>query len=347
MELRGFEKRKRDHLELATQEIFQTAGQSELDLLHFPHEALPEINFDEVSLKSKLFGGETPVPFAISGMTAGHEDAFEINLRLARACTRRGWIMGVGSQRRELSDSTFGKKEWAALREENPHLFLIANLGITQLISNSPEKLLPLIENLKADAIAIHLNALQEVIQPEGTPQFRGGLAAIDSLAKSLDIPVIIKETGCGFSETTLEKLSRTGIQAVDVSGKGGTHWGRIEGARADAGSVQSIAAKTFENWGNSTVSSVMAASKTLGVEKEIWASGGVRSGLDAAKLIALGASRVSYAKPALVAALESQASLEAWMELQEFELKTAMFVTGSSSLPQLRKVLGQNARNI
>jgi len=183
------------------------------------------------------------------------------------------------------------------------------------------------------------LNALQEVIQPEGTPTFTGGIKALRALATRLSVPLILKETGCGFSPRTLEKIRGLKLAAVDVSGLGGTHWGRIEGVRAERGgdSLRARTAETFANWGVTTVESVRAAAKILPKSTEIWASGGVRTGLDAAKFISLGATRVGFAKPALEAALLGERELAVWMETVEFELRTALFCAGYRTPAALR----------
>ncbi len=303
------------------------------------HEALPDLNLEDVDLRSNCLGISLKTPFYIAGMTAGHEQASQINRTLALACQERGWAMGVGSQRRDLEDrGAEGLDAWKELREEVPDLVLFANLGISQVIQASIQNVRRVVSGLEAQGLVIHLNALQEVVQPEGTPQFKGGLKAIERILAELEVPVILKETGCGFSEATLRRISSLPLGAVDLSGLGGTHWGRIEGARAARGSIHAEVAKTFANWGESTVSSVLAASRVLPQLTEIWASGGVRSGLDAAKLIALGAARVGFAKPALEAALEGEARLRAWMETREFELKTALFCTGSANCQELGK---------
>ena len=172
------------------------------------------------------------------------------------------------------------------------------------------------------------------------SPEFKGGLKAISALCKRSPVPVILKETGCGFSQSTLEKLRSSGLAAIDLSGYGGTHWGRIEGGRAPAASLQQAAARTFAQWGESTVASLEAASR-LGKKWgkiEIWASGGIRSGLDAAKSIAMGARKVGFAKPALEAALAGEAKLDEWMNRIEFELKVALFCSGNKSPEDLRK---------
>ena len=183
----------------------------------------------------------------------------------------------------------------------------------------------------------IHTNPLQECIQPEGTPRFRGGLAALEKLCAQLSVPVILKETGCGFSLKTLARLQETGLAAIDVSGRGGTHWGRVESQRLSAEQIQFSAGKTFADWGISTVDSILAA-KSLQLTAEVWASGGVRTGLDAAKLLAMGASMVGMAQPLLAAALEGEEKLVQQIEQLNYELMVAMFCTGTESVLELRK---------
>ncbi len=358
MDIAQFEGRKREHIQLALDPANQASQLNypmtqarALDQYRLIHEALPDFNFDEVRLDARCLGWPAATPFYVAGMTAGHADAFRLNRALAVACERRGWAMGVGSQRRELeargsASSSEGLDQWKKLREEVPELTLFANLGIAQVIDAQVADILHVVQSLGAQALAIHLNALQEVMQPEGTPQFRGAFSAIERVVDELGnagIRVILKETGCGFSRSTLERVSRLPLAAVDVSGLGGTHWGRIEGARAPAGSLHAQASRTFADWGIPTPESVREAREAFSSKKdsssiEVWASGGVRSGLDAAKLIALGADRVGYAKPALEAALAGEEALDHWMELQEFELKTALFCTGCRTPEGLRK---------
>lgn len=341
MDIRQFEERKRDHIRLALDLSNQAIGGSGLDQIRLLHEALPELDFAEVRLEGTSLGKSIRNPFFVSGMTAGHHQAAELNLKLALACQARGWAMGVGSQRRELETGQLdGLDRWQGLREKAPDLVLMANLGITQLVTlPTLARVKELLSAMGASALVIHANALQEALQPEGTPSFKGAQEALKRACGELGVPVILKETGCGFSARTLSRLRGIGLAAIDVSGFGGTHWGRIEGARAAQASVQGAAAATFADWGIPTVESVIAAREALaGTQTEVWASGGVRTGLDAAKLIALGAIRVGYAKPALEAALQSDEALVRWMEQQEFELKTALFCTGSETPADLRK---------
>ena len=339
MDTLQFEGRKRDHIRHALDPVHQAQGLTGLDRVHLNHEALPDLNFDEVQLDTPCLGRPLKTPFFVAGMTAGHADAASVNRTLAQACAERGWAMGVGSQRRELEELDGGRLDrWTELRADAPKLVLFANVGISQLIETPMERVAALVDAVSAQALAVHLNPLQEALQTEGTPRFRGAMAALERATRELPVPVVLKETGCGFSRTTLERIASSGIRlgAIDVSGLGGTHWGRIEGTRAGRGSIQGEASVTFGDWGESTVDSVLAA-KSILTKTEVWATGGVRSGLDAAKLIALGAHRVGYAKPALEAALAGPEVLRRWMEIQEYELKVALFCTGTRTPGEMR----------
>jgi isopentenyl-diphosphate delta-isomerase len=269
-------------------------------------------------------------------MTAGHVDALNLNLRFALAAEKRGWAMGVGSQRRELTDPK-AAQEWKFIREKAPNTLLFGNIGIAQVITSSVRDIQTLVDNLKARALFVHLNPLQECLQPEGTPQFKNGFAKLKELCRELSVPVIVKEVGCGISGSTFKRLQDTGVKAVDVAGLGGTHWGRLEGERSEKSSPQAIAAQTFSHWGLSTVESLLEGKYSL-VNYQLWASGGVRSGLDAAKLFAIGAEKVGFAQPLLKAALHSDAELVRTMEQFEYELKIALFCTGSKTVQELRE---------
>jgi len=333
-----FEKRKQDHIELALMPANQAESCNIFDSITLIHEAMPDINFEDITIASSRFGKPVPNPFLVSSMTAGHEKAAIINRHLMEACAARHWVMGVGSQRRELTDEA-ASQVWLPLRRDFPAISLFGNLGIAQIIDTPLASIQRLIDALEAQALIIHCNPLQECIQPEGTPQFKGGLQALENLAKNLPVPIIVKETGCGFSEKTLKRLQSTGVAAVDVSGLGGTHWGRIEGHRAVDNPQRFAAAQVFKNWGINTIHSVKNA-KVLQNNIEIWGSGGVRHGLDAAKLCALGASTIGFAKPLLESALQSAEAVIDCMESIEYELKVAMFCTGSLVLSQLKSAL-------
>ncbi len=336
MNTEHFESRKADHLRLALDPAMEAVGESGFDRIRLPHEALPEINFREINLATAFFGYDAASPFFVSSMTAGHQNGEALNLTLARVASARRWPMGLGSQRRELTDPS-ARSEWKRLRRLAPNGFFLSNLGLSQLIVTKPAKVLELVDALEAGALIVHTNPMQEALQPEGTPDFKGGLRAIERICKESPVPVVLKETGCGFSKETLKRVSSIGLAAIDLSGYGGTHWGRIEGGRAPLKSTQQLAAQTFRGWGISTVDSLEAA-LSVKTKAEIWASGGIRSGLDGAKAIAMGARKVGFAKPALEAALQGETALDAWMQRMEFELKVALFCAGYSSPAGLRK---------
>ena len=339
-----FEKRKGDHIRIALDSRSQTTGQSGLDQVTLIHNAIPEMDLKEVTTVTSFFASadrnpvsriELSSPLFISSMTAGHEHGYEINKKLAGLSERHQVLMGVGSQRRELFDSK-ASEEWRMIRTAHPKALLLGNIGLSQLIVTPIEQIQKLIDNLQAVGLFIHLNPLQEALQPEGTPHFAGGLKAIEKILTQISVPVIVKETGSGMSTATVRQLCDVGVKIVDVSGKGGTHWGRIEGYRSTEQSLLYKMAETFADWGHSTVESVLNAKEAHAI-CQVWGSGGVRSGLDAAKLLALGADMVGIAQPLLRAALLSEDELEtAWTQWNQ-ELKIAMFCTGVKNLSEFK----------
>jgi isopentenyl-diphosphate delta-isomerase len=336
-----FESRKADHIRLALEDRMQTTGLSGLDKITLLHEAFPELDFNEITIEQQLFSGASASsarvqPLFVSSMTAGHAGSVDLNLSMARVCEKRNWAMGVGSQRRQLTDKS-ADLEWSKIRKACPRVHFFGNIGLAQLIKTGVDDIRRLSDTLEADAIFVHTNPLQECMQPEGTPQFAGGYRALEKLVKELGLPVIVKETGCGFSPKTLARLNGMGLAAVDVSGIGGTHWGRLEGGRSQPGTTLQKAAETFGDWGIGTVDSVLNA-VAVQPDYEIWASGGVRTGLDAAKLIALGAKMVGYAKPIIEAALKGEEELDSAMAQLELELKIALFCTGSKSPAEIQE---------
>jgi isopentenyl-diphosphate Delta-isomerase len=339
-----FESRKADHIRLALDERMQTTGASGLDQIRLRHEAFPELDYSDVSTETYLFSNSSkPIasPLFVSSMTAGHGGSLNLNLVMAKVSEKRNWAMGVGSQRRQLTDRS-ADLEWSKIRKACPRVKFFGNIGLAQLIRSNVDDIRRLADTLEAEAMIVHTNPLQECMQPEGTPQFKGGLRSLEQLARGLGLPVIVKETGCGMSKETLRKLNGLGVAAVDVSGLGGTHWGRIEGGRSKPGDKLHSVAETFGDWGIGTVDSLVSAMELKsesGLDYEVWASGGVRTGLDAAKLSAMGARLVGLAKPIIEAALNGEEALDARMEQLETELKTALFCMGVASIRQLEEL--------
>lgn len=334
-----FEQRKVSHIQHSLSDSVQTPHLSDLNRVHLVHEALPDFDFNEIDTRCSFFGYQAQYPLFISSMTAGHKAGTQVNETLARAAESHGWLMGVGSQRRELTDSE-AFREWVGLRKVAPRAALLGNIGISQIITSTTDQIRALVEGLEARALIVHLNPLQEVLQLEGTPYFRGGLQALERLCGALPVPVIVKEVGCGISSSTAKRLQSAGVSVIDVAGLGGTHWGRIEGLRAQSSNGTSNlkfqVSETFKNWGLGLIESLLQV-KSVADSCQVWASGGVRSGLDAAKLLATGASNVGLAQPILQALMEAgPEGLELKMQQVQLELKIAMFCSGSRTLIDL-----------
>lgn len=323
-----FEQRKKDHIRLALSEK-QTQGRvdTQFSKIKLIHHALPEINFNEVSLETTLLGQIVSSPHFVSSMTAGHLDSKRINLNLALASQQKNWLMGVGSQRRELTDS-LAVQEWQTIRKDAPNAKFVSNIGILELIQNPVDIIVKLIENLDAKGLFVHLNPLQEIFQKNSYIDFTHGLKAIETLVKKTKTPIVIKEVGFGISSELTQRLFEVGVAAVDVAGSGGTHWGWIEALRQDENSIERQAIEAFSDWGQTTVDCLLSSQENI-LFHPIWASGGIRNGVDSAKCLALGARAVGLAQPLMKAALESEETVLKVMDLFDYQLKVAMFCTG------------------
>lgn len=333
-----FEQRKRDHIQIALSESSQSQSSTGLDEIQLIHEALPDFDLKDVDLQTELLNQTVSAPFFISSMTAGHAGGEPINRALARLSEKRQILMGVGSQRRELFDAQCAL-EWKNLRREFPKALFVGNLGIAQAIQSSSAQVAGLVENLQAVGLFIHLNPLQEALQNEGTPNFAGAAQALKRLVRDIRVPVVVKETGSGISVSTLKRLADLGVHAVDVSGVGGTHWGQVEEHRLPPGEIKAEVAKSFRNWGLTTAQCLKAATEYK-VGTRLWASGGIRNGVDAAKCIAMGAEAVGLARPWLQAAVQvsPDQALEQLHEKLSAEFKVALFCTGARNPGELRQ---------
>lgn len=331
-----FEKRKKSHFDLSLKESSQTPESTGFHKIKLIHESLPDLNLEEVSIQQKWESHLLKTPFFISSMTGGWSASEAFNFKLAKACEKHSWIMGVGSQRGQLTDDSKAQ-EWKNIKKAYPKLTLLGNLGLSQLLQTPLKQILSLIDCLSAKAMIIHLNPLQEALQKEGTAQFKAGLDSIKKLIKECPVPLIVKETGCGFSRDTLDRLTDIGVSAIDVSGLGGTHWGRIEGVRYGEDDFRFCIGETFSSWGVSTLESLIY-SREKQRDYDLWASGGLRTGLDAAKALALGASLVGFGQPVLKALHEGEQVLDKLMFRLEYELKVSLFCTGSSSIEELQR---------
>lgn len=329
------ERRKDRHLEICLSAPVDATGASTgLDAYRFDHEALPEIDLDEVDLRVELLGKRLAAPLIIGAMTGGTPRAARINRILAEAAEARGVGFALGSQRAVLErPEAFAHFE---VRAYAPTALLFSNLGAVQLnLGVEPAAVADLVARTGADALNLHLNPLQEAIQPEGDTAFRGLAARIDALTQALETPVLLKEVGAGISPRTAAAIARLGVAGVEVAGAGGTSWARVESLRG-GGSPRALAGEALAGWGVPTAASVVACRAAL-PDRLVIGSGGLRSGLDAAKVLALGADAVAMALPFLKAA-EGGAeavlhAIDAWVE----ELRVVAFCTGSRNVEALR----------
>lgn len=317
-------KRKADHIDLVLKQRLETAAQaSPWDKIQLTHNALPEkdvLNFD---LTSEFLGKQLRRPFLISSMTGGPLKAEKINAHLAEAAQDLGIAMGVGSQRVALLSAGDGGLT-GHLRRWAPDIPLYANLGAAQLRNDfSLSDVQRAIDMIEADALIIHLNCLQELMQEDGDTDWRGLLNAIETVARFLDVPVVAKEVGMGISSSTAIRLVDAGVQAIDVAGKGGTNFIQVEASRT-ANSRLSALGEVFRDWGINTPDAVQSVRASL-PHIPIIASGGIRHGLDAAKAIKLGANVVAQAGPVLQAATESTQAVLDHFEFIESALRIGL----------------------
>lgn len=327
--------RKGDHIKICLEENVQAQSvKTGFDDIRLIHRSLPEISMEDVNISSELFHHKLSAPIIIEAMTGGTEKAAEINANLAEAAEVLGLAMGVGSQRVAIENPNL-IYTFKIARKKAPHAFLIANIGAHQIKDYDLNKIKMAIDIIEANALALHLNPLQEAVQPEGTPHYKGLLEKIEELTSSLSLPVIAKETGAGIAFEEAQLLEDIGIRGIDVSGAGGTSWAAVEACRARTlgDMLHQRLGEVFWDWGIPTAASVVEVSQS--VELEVIASGGLRTGVDVAKVISLGADAAGFAFHLLKPAIEGRVkeSLEALMQ----ELKTAMFLTGSKSVDELK----------
>ncbi|KUG19687.1 MAG: type 2 isopentenyl-diphosphate Delta-isomerase [Methanomicrobiaceae archaeon] len=324
--------RKQDHLIICSGQAVES-GYAGFDDVRLVHNALPECDMDRIDTRTRFLGTSLGSPLFIAAMTGGHPDTLEVNRTLARAAERYGLGMGVGSQRAALEDPGL-EESFTVVRDEAPHAFLCANLGIVQLREHGLEWAERAVEMIDAQAIAIHLNFLQEAIQPEGDHNAAGCLEALQHLCRDFRYPVIVKETGCGISAEIARVLWGAGASAIDLGGWGGTSWAAVERLRAADPRLASLG-ELFMEWGIPSVVSVCEVSGTGG---PLIATGGLRNGIDIAKCIALGANLGGMALPLLKPSMEGEEALFETIELIHQQLRVAMFLTGSRTISDLKR---------
>ncbi|ARV61669.1 type 2 isopentenyl-diphosphate Delta-isomerase [Nostocales cyanobacterium HT-58-2] len=327
--------RKADHIRICLEEDVQCHQTTNgLERYRFTHCCLPELSFDEIDTSTTFLGKHLGAPLLISSMTGGTEQASMINHRLAEVAQHYKIAMGVGSQRVVVEKPQVA--DTFAVRKQAPDILLFANLGAVQLNYNyGLDQCLQIIDILEADALILHLNPLQECIQPRGDKNFKGLLDKIALLCKKLPIPVIAKEVGNGISAAMAEKLIAAGVKAIDVAGAGGTSWAKVESERAE-NALQRRLGRTFADWGLPTAECITNI-RAVTSDVPLIASGGLRHGLDIAKVLALGADIAGLAMPFLKAAAVSEAAVYDLAEVLIAEITTVLFCTGNATLEQLK----------
>lgn len=330
------EQRKADHIRINLEEDVQfqqlTTG---LERYAFTHQALPDLDLQDVDTGLSLFGRQLAYPLLISSMTGGTERAKELNLTLAAAAQEHKIAMGLGSQRVAIEKSEVAHT--FQVRRVAPDILLFANLGAIQLNKGySAEECLIAVEMVEADALILHLNVLQEAVQPEGDTRWKELLGKIEAVCHQLPIPVIVKEVGCGLSERAAAQLTSAGVAALDTAGAGGTSWAAVEYHRAPT-AFHARVARAFSDWGIPTAESLRQV-RTAAPDLPVFASGGLHDGIEVAKCIALGATLCGLAGPLLRAAAESAGALDETLRVIEAQLRIAMLCAGAGDLETLRK---------
>lgn len=324
--------RKRDHLELCLRADVEAAEKTTLlEEVELVHDAVPDLALEQVDVSTRWLGKRLAAPLLISSMTGGTAEAARVNRDLAAVAEDAGIAFAVGSQRamhrRPETTWTF------RVRDVAPRTVVLANIGLVQARSMSKADLEPLLGALAADGLCVHLNVAQELVQPEGDRDFRSGTATLRRLARNAGVPVIAKETGCGLSRAVALRLRSAGVHHVDVAGAGGTSWVRIEALRSSAARRLG---EVFRDWGVPTAASLL---QLRGLGLGVVASGGIRTGLDVARSIALGAALAGVALPVYQAYRSGgRRGARAFLDAVAHELRVAMLLTGCRRLSDLRR---------
>ncbi|HJQ13196.1 MAG TPA: type 2 isopentenyl-diphosphate Delta-isomerase [Anaerolineales bacterium] len=331
------DQRKADHIKINLEKDVRSALTTGLEKYHFIHEALPELDLKEINTSLKLFGKQLSAPVLISSMTGGTADAESINVRLAEAAQEMKIAMGVGSQRAAIENTELEKT--FQVRRVAPDILLFANLGAVQLnYGYGIEQCRLAVDMIGADALIFHFNPLQEAVQDAGDTNFAGLARQLEKICKKLEVPVIAKEVGWGISERSAKLLADCGVQAIDVAGAGGTSWSQVEMHRAPDEFTRELAA-TFVGWGIPTAESILNVKRAV-PDMTIFASGGIKDGLDIAKCIALGAALGGMAGQFLKAAAVSTEKVVEMMKLTKRQIEVTMFAAGAGTLAELKEKL-------
>ncbi len=329
--------RKKEGIDIPLQQNVQAKTTSTyLEYVRLVHNALPELDYDDIDTSITFLRKRFSAPIIIDSMTGGTDEATVINGRLGELAEKYGFGMGLGSQRAGLKSEELAAT-YSIARKNAPNAFLIANIGGAQLSKGfTVDEAKKIVKMIRANALVVHLNPLQELIQPEGEPRYKGVLSQISELAKTIDVPVIVKEVGAGISKEVAIKLEMANVSAINIAGAGGTSWAGVEKLRAESlkDNLKEHLGELFWDWGIPTAASLIEVRRA--VKLPLIASGGLRNGLEVAKCIALGASMAAMAYPFLHAASQSRESLFAFADAILAELKSTMFLVGAKNIAAL-----------
>jgi isopentenyl-diphosphate Delta-isomerase len=326
------ESRKIDHIKLCVEKDVSFKEKTTLlENVELDYKTLPEISLEEVNLETEFLGKSFSSPIMVSAITGGAQVSKKINLDIAKACQKFGIGLGLGSMRALIEHPALLDTYY--VRDVAPEIFLAGNIGVAQLKEYSPDLVNKALESIGADALAIHLNAAQEAVQPEGTVDFSGALEKIAEYADKVNVPVYVKEVGHGISFGVATSLKNTMIKAIDVQGAGGTSWTMVDSLRHKTGF-----GKAFREWGIPTAVSIIETKNALQNSKKIIASGGIRNGIEAVKALVLGADMVGMALPVLKAQQKSASALDNYFFELINEMRITSFLLGCKNIKELHE---------
>jgi isopentenyl-diphosphate delta-isomerase len=332
------ENRKLEHIRICLEHQVESTIPSGFNDVTLIHNAAPELNLDEIDVTCTFLGHQLQAPVMVTAMTGGHPEALPINQHIAQAVETLGLAMCVGSQRAAIEDHALADS-FSITRKAAPTAFIVGNIGAPQLaLGYGVKEAKTAIEMLKADALAIHFNAAQEAVQPEGEATYADVIPVLRRLTKQISTPIIAKETGAGLNRDSAQLLVNSGVKALDVAGLGGTSWPAVEVERAkDKDVMKATLGRWFTDWGIPTAVATFEVAQIAG-NLPIIASGGLRTGIDVAKALALGAKIGGVALPVLAHAMVDPLSVQRYLETVIQGLKAAMFLVGASTLEELSK---------
>jgi isopentenyl-diphosphate delta-isomerase len=328
MKMSDTSKRKQEHIRICLEKDVESKTTNGFELYRLEHKALPEISLSDIDASTMFFGKKFSVPFFIEPLTGGTPEAEGINKNLARAAEKLGIGMGLGSQRAMLENPNLSYTY--QVRDVAPSIFLLGNIGASSLSEVNLEKIGDLVRVIGADGLAVHLNPAHELCQPEGNTDWSHILKRIEVICENAVFPVVVKETGCGISGDVAQKLASAGVDCLDIGGMGGTSMMKVEYFRGFKD------AAVFFEWGIQTAESLRQCRQSVGIP--LIASGGIRTGLDCAKALAMGASLVGFALPVLRAAAISEKKVIEHIESLEWDLKRTMLLVGARNIDELKK---------